>query len=44
MKLINGVNNPKRLEVVDSGDVIRFGGGVAMTMHPDQDSTRAGDQ
>jgi lipopolysaccharide export system protein LptC len=44
VKLINGVINAKRLEVVDGGDVIRFGGGVAMTVHPDQDSTQASDR
>jgi lipopolysaccharide export system protein LptC len=36
VKLTNGVINAKRLEVLDSGDVIRFGGGVAMTVYPDQ--------
>ena len=36
VKLTNGVINAKRLEVLDSGDIIRFGGGVAMTINPDQ--------
>ena len=37
VKLTNGIVNAKRMEVSDSGDVIRFGGGVAVTMHPDQE-------
>lgn len=41
VKLTNGVINAKRLEVLDSGDVIRFGGGVSMTVIPEQDSTQA---
>ncbi len=41
VKLTNGVINAKRLEVLDSGDVIRFGGGVSMTVVPGQDSTQA---
>lgn len=44
VKLTNGVITANRLEVVDGGDIIRFGGGVAMTIHPDQDSTRAGER
>lgn len=36
VKLTNGVINAKRLDVLDSGDIIRFGGGVAMTLYPDQ--------
>lgn len=44
VKLTNGIVNAKRMEVSDSGDVIRFGGGVAVTMHPDQDSTQASDR
>jgi len=41
VKLTNGVINAKRLEVLDGGDVIRFGGGVSMTVVPGQDSTQA---
>jgi lipopolysaccharide export system protein LptC len=44
VQLTNGVINAKQMEVSDSGDVIRFGGGVAMTMHPHQDPTQASDQ
>ncbi len=44
VKLTNGVINAKRLEVLDSGDIIRFGGGVAMTVNPDQISPQAGDR
>jgi lipopolysaccharide export system protein LptC len=41
VKLTNGVINAKRLEVLDGGEVIRFGGGVSMTVVPEQDSTQA---
>jgi len=44
VKLVNGVINAKRLEVLNSGEVIRFGGGVAMTVQPDQIPTQAGDR
>jgi lipopolysaccharide export system protein LptC len=44
VKLTNGVINAKRLEVKDSGDVIRFGGGVTMTVYPDRESTQAGER
>lgn len=44
VKLLNGVINAKRVEISDSGDVIRFGGGVAMTIHPDQDATQVNDR
>lgn len=44
VKLINGELNAKRLEVRDSGEVIRFSGGVAMTVRPDQIPIQAGDQ
>jgi lipopolysaccharide export system protein LptC len=43
VKLTNGVIDAKRLEVLDSGDVIRFDGGVAMTVNPDR-FTPAGEQ
>ncbi len=42
VKLTNGVINAKRLEVLDSGEVIRFSGGVTMTVQPDQ--LQAGDK
>jgi lipopolysaccharide export system protein LptC len=41
VKLTNGVINAKRLEVLDSGAVIRFGGGVSMTVVPEPDSPQA---
>ena len=44
VKLTNGIVNAKRMEVSDSGDVIRFGGGVAVTMHPDHESTQVSDR
>jgi lipopolysaccharide export system protein LptC len=34
VKLLNGVLNAKGLEVLEKGDVIRFQGGVSMTLHP----------
>ena len=34
VKLLNGFLNAKRLEVVDNGAVLRFDGGVAMTLQP----------
>jgi lipopolysaccharide export system protein LptC len=36
LKLPNGLLNAKRLEVVDNGALILFGGGVEMTLTPDQ--------
>jgi lipopolysaccharide export system protein LptC len=41
VKLTNGVITAHRLDVIDGGEVIRFSGGVAMTVTPDQDSTQA---
>ena len=41
VKLTNGVINAKRMEVFDSGDVIRFSGGVSMTVVPEQETTQA---
>jgi lipopolysaccharide export system protein LptC len=38
VKLINGVINANRLDVIDGGDIIRFSGGVSMTIVPDQDA------
>jgi lipopolysaccharide export system protein LptC len=44
VKLTNGVINGKKLEVRDSGNVIRFYGGVTMIVQPEQDNTRTGNQ
>ena len=44
VKLTNGVLNAKRLEVVDNGSVIRFSGGVSMTVQPEQDTAQASDR
>jgi lipopolysaccharide export system protein LptC len=44
VKLTNGVINAKKLEIRDSGDIIRFGGGVRMVVQPDQDSMRTSEQ
>jgi lipopolysaccharide export system protein LptC len=41
VKLTNGVITAHRLEVLDGGDIIRFSNGVAMTINPDQESTKA---
>lgn len=41
VKLLNGFLNAKRLEVVENGAVVRFDGGVAMTLLPDKNSARA---
>jgi hypothetical protein len=38
VKLTNGVINGKKLEIRDSGDVIRFYNGVTMIVRPEQDS------
>lgn len=40
VKLTNGVLTANRLDVADGGDVIRFGGGVSMTLNPDHESTQ----
>jgi lipopolysaccharide export system protein LptC len=44
VKLTGAVINAKRLEVRDSGEVIRFGGGVTMVVQPDQVSPRANER
>jgi lipopolysaccharide export system protein LptC len=44
VKLLNGDVNGKHLEITDSGAVIRFTGGVSMTLYPDQDSSKADEQ
>jgi len=43
VKLTNGELSAKKLEVLDSGDVIRFSGGVTMTVKADQ-LTQAGNR
>ena len=40
VKLLNGFLNARRLEVVENGAVVRFGG-VAMTILPDKNPTKA---
>lgn len=44
VKLLNGFINAQGIEVSDSGDVIRFSGGVSMTLHPDQATTQVSDR
>jgi lipopolysaccharide export system protein LptC len=44
VKLNTGVINAKQLEVRDSGEVIRFTGGVSMVIQPEQDGARAPDR
>jgi len=41
VKLLNGFLNARRMEISERGSVIRFDGGVSMTLHPDQDVTTA---
>jgi hypothetical protein len=54
--MLQGVLNANRLDIVENGSVVRFGGGVSMTLQPGkdgakdgtmdgtQDNTKAGDQ
>jgi lipopolysaccharide export system protein LptC len=44
VKMKNAVINAKRLEVRDSGDIIKCGGGVTMVVQPEQATAQAGDQ
>jgi lipopolysaccharide export system protein LptC len=44
VKLTNGVINANRLDVLDGGEIIRFSGGVSMTVNPDQDTAQASKQ
>jgi lipopolysaccharide export system protein LptC len=41
VKLLNGFLNANRMQVVDKGDVIRFEGGVFMTLQPDKNAEKA---
>jgi len=41
VKLLNGFLNAKRLDIVDNGDLLRFSGGVSMTLHPDKEPDKA---
>ena len=43
VKLLNGFLNAQRLEVIDKGTVVRFGGGVAMTLRTDNQPAKAGE-
>jgi lipopolysaccharide export system protein LptC len=44
VKLTNGEISAKRFEVIESGGVIRFSGGVATTIVPNQGSSQASEQ
>ena len=44
VKLLNGFINAKRMEISDSGEMIRLGGGVAVTLYPDHDLNQASDR
>lgn len=44
VKLLNGVINSKRLDIVDNGSVILFGGGVAMTLDPPKNSAKVSER
>jgi lipopolysaccharide export system protein LptC len=41
VKLLNGLLKANRLDVVDNGDRLLFGGGVSMTLHPGSESDKA---
>ena len=41
VKLINGLLNANKLEVLESGDLVRFGGGVEMTLNPESQASPA---
>jgi lipopolysaccharide export system protein LptC len=40
VNMLNGFLNAKRLEVIDNGELLRFGGGVAMTLQPSKGATK----
>jgi lipopolysaccharide export system protein LptC len=40
VKLLNGFLDAKGLDVVDNGALLRFGGGVSMTINPDSKETK----
>jgi lipopolysaccharide export system protein LptC len=42
LKLINGTLNAKRLEITDSGDLVRFDGGVDLFLKPMRKTAQAG--
>jgi lipopolysaccharide export system protein LptC len=44
VKLLNGTLNGKNMEISEKGDVIRFDGGVDMTLLPDRGSDKANTQ
>jgi lipopolysaccharide export system protein LptC len=41
VKLLNGWLNANRLEVMENGDLVRFGGGVELTLNPEQTAPAA---
>jgi len=41
VKLLNGFLNANHLEVTENGEVLRFSGGVRMTLNPDGDTRKA---
>ncbi len=41
VKLLNGFLNGNHMDVAENGDVIRFSGGVKMTLNPDSDTRKA---
>ena len=40
VKLLNGFLNANQLEVTENGSVLRFGGGVNLTLNPEKDSAK----
>ena len=44
VKLLNGFLNANSLEITENGNVLRFSGGVTMTLNPDSDTTPKANQ
>jgi lipopolysaccharide export system protein LptC len=44
IKMLQGVLNANRLDIVENGSVVRFGGGVSMTLQPGKDGAKDGAQ
>jgi lipopolysaccharide export system protein LptC len=44
VKLLNGFLNAKHLEIVDNGALLRFSGGVELTLQPEKDSSKASEK
>lgn len=42
VKMLQGFLNANRLDIAENGSVVRFGGGVSMTLEPGKDGAKAG--